>query len=185
MAWVLLIVFLCLAGVVALYLLLVHKEREAASRRPAVRSDDAEEAGSRLARVVDRATFTLGETSLPAADQRHVQPRPAASTPRVATPNRTTATASAPVPATARRGSTSPPTRRDTRPAASVGPLCWIGVQSRITIRDLTLSSPFAYFVDSRRQPRHGEPAAVDLALPVAARGGHSGQRELGYWPRP
>lgn len=185
MAWVLLIVFLGLTGAVVLYLFLLHKNREAGSRPPAARGSDAEEAARRLALVADQAAFTLGVTSMPVpADQRSVQPRPAASIPRVAIFDPTGATAAAPVPVPVRKTSIPPAIRRENQSAASAGSLRWTGVRSTIPIGDLTLFGPLAYFVDSRRQPRHGEPAAVDLALPVGPRGWHSGQRELGYWPR-
>jgi len=67
-------------------------------------------------------------------------------------------------------------------PATVLHGLTWIGEGSAITIEDLRIVDPMAYFVDSTTCAKWDEPAAIDVAQTFS--GGMVDPGRLSYWPR-
>jgi tellurite resistance protein len=67
-------------------------------------------------------------------------------------------------------------------PTAEVA-LRWVGAREAVRLGDLEIRNPVAYFTNSRLGSCD-EPAAIDVALPVAPLAYQPQGRELGYWPR-
>jgi uncharacterized tellurite resistance protein B-like protein len=61
--------------------------------------------------------------------------------------------------------------------------LTWVGTHEMVVVSGVEIAAAMTYLADTRKAD-NPEPAAIDVALPVARVAVHSGARELGYWPQ-
>src|SRR5258706_8289764 len=67
--------------------------------------------------------------------------------------------------------------------ATAFDALTWVGPLHPMSFGSLRLNQPMTYFFDSRCGLRNEEPAAIDVALPIAQHPYHPVEGELTYWP--